>query len=455
MSTRRVRALVLLILGLLLGGAFGLRVNRARADTTLGSYSAIAAAQGIEFTEDEPSAQAHPEGQGDAPYATSLLTNGGVGYGLSSIVWPGAYGGNAGSLVLVAAPSQVGPVARPDAVTDAVKTASPALQYPIRAETHAGTAPDASYAQIPGVTLTSHADGNDVHAIADVQSAQQPGSVTYGNMHADSSSTLNGNSVKALANSTLQNVNIGAGTVKIQSLISTATATTDGSTSSANGATLVKGLTVGGQPAYLDQSGLHIGSSNQPANAAASAAANQVLTNFGMKIYVSQPQTERDGGNITYTAGSVVFQWIPPSNPSKNVFLLTLGGARVSVAAGAGFDAASQASGDTGAGGGAVSSDTGGGDTSVLGSTGSLSGDSTGLSGGGGLATSTGTAGRSGGGGAQAFNGQTIAKTFEGVGPAWLLVALAAAGLLGWGGQRLIADLVDKPPATCPLEVRR
>jgi hypothetical protein len=41
------------------------------------------------------------------------------------------------------------------------------------------------------------------------------------------------------------------------------------------------------------------------------------------------------------------------------------------------------------------------------------------------------------------------------VGPAWLLVALAAAGLLGWGGQRLIADLVDKPPATCPLEVRR
>src|SRR5437588_4260611 len=219
MSTRRVRALVLLILGLLLGGAFGLRVNRARADTTLGSYSAIGAAQGIEFTEDEPSAQAHPEGQGSAPYTTSLLSNGGVGYSLSSIAWPGAYGGNAGSLILVALPSTAGGVPVPDAIKGAVETVSPALQYPIRAESRAGSAPDASFGQVPGVTLTSHADGNDVHAIADVQGAQQPGAVTYGNMHADSSSTLDGNSVKTLANSTLQNVNLGAGTIKIQSLI--------------------------------------------------------------------------------------------------------------------------------------------------------------------------------------------------------------------------------------------
>src|SRR5437660_9637592 len=149
MSTRRVRALVLLFLGLVFAGAFGLRGNRARADSTLGSYSAIGAAQGIEFTEDEPAAQAHPEGQGDAPYTTSMLTNGGVGYGLSTIAWPGAYGGNAGSLILVALPSQIGPVPRPDAVTGAVQTVSPALQYPIKAEARSGSAPDASFGQIP------------------------------------------------------------------------------------------------------------------------------------------------------------------------------------------------------------------------------------------------------------------------------------------------------------------
>jgi hypothetical protein len=451
MRKRRVRALVSMIAGLLLAAGFGIRITGAKADTTLGSYSVIASAPGMEFTEDEPSAQAHPEGQGDVPYTTSLLSSGGLGYALSTVAWPGAYGGNAGGLVLVALPSQIGPVPRPDAVTSAVQTVAPALQYPIRAEARAGSSPDAAYGQIPGVTLTSHADTSDSHAIADVQGAQQPGTATYGNMHSDSSSTVNGNSVKALADSAMQNVEIAGGVIKIKSLISTATATTDGSNSSANGGTVVKGLTVGGQAAYLDQDGLHIGSSSQPANAVASQAANQALAGFGMKVYVSEPMTEHDGaGSITYQASSIVFQWIPPSNPSGNVFLLTLGGARVSVEAGAGFDSGQQPQPDTGGG---VAPDTGGGDTSALGNT-AVSGD-TGVTGGTGLSTTTGTGTRSTGGAAQSIGGVDLAKTFGGVGAGWLLAALVAAGLIGFGSTRLIADLVDRPPATCPLEVRR
>jgi hypothetical protein len=445
-----VRALAYLVVGLLLAAMFGIRVASAKADTSFGSYSAIASAPGIEGTEDEPSAQAHPEGQGDVPFTTSILSNGGVGYGLSTVAWPGAYGGNAGSLILVALPSQAGPVPVPDAVKGAVGTVSPALQYPIRAEARAGSLPDASYGQIPGTTLTAHADTNNVQALADVQGAQQPGAATYGNLHSDSSSTLDGNSVKALANSTVQNINLG-GVMKIQSLISTATATTDGTTPSANGGTIVKGLTVAGLSASLDQDGLHIGSSTQPLNAAASQAANQALDKLGMKVYVSQPLTERQGGNITYQASSVVIQWIPPSNPSQNVFLVTLGGARVSVAAGAGFDVSSQTSPDTGAG--VAPSDTGGGDTSALGST-AVSGD-TGALGSAGLPASAGAGVGSTGAAAQDFGGVDIAKTFGGIGAGFLLAGLVGALLIGFGASRLIADLVDKPPAICPLEVQR
>ena len=448
MSRRRVRAFVLLVAGLLLAVAFGFRVATAKADTPLGSYSAIASAPGIEFTEDEPAAQAHPEGQGSAPYTTSLLGGGGLGYGLSSIAWPGAYGGNAGSLILVAVPSQVGGQPVPDAVNGAIKTVSPALQYPIRAETHTGSVSDASYGQIPGTTLTSHADPSDAHAVADVQGAQQPGAATYGNMHSDSSSTVTGTSVKALANSVLHDVDIAGGVIKIKSLISTATATTDGSTSSATGGTIVQGMTVGGQPAYLDQDGLHIGSANQPANAIASQAANQALAGPGMKVFVSQPQQDRTNGVTTYTAGSVVFQWIPPNNPSGNVFLLTLGGARVSVAAGAGFGEPTQAPSDTG-GAGVAPSDTG--SAGVLGAT-TGSGDTTPLPSSTGGVASTGSVGGQGG---QSLGGRTIAKTFEGIGALWLLVGLAAAGLLAFGSHKLIVDLVDQPRATCPLEVPR
>ena len=57
--------------------------------------------------------------------------------------------------------------------------------------------------------------------------------------------------------------------------------------------------------------------------------------------------------------------------------------------------------------------------------------------------------------GGQSLGGRTIAKTFEGIGALWLLVGLAAAGLLAFGSHKLIVDLVDRPPATCPLEVPR
>src|SRR4029078_4671397 len=147
----------------------------ARADNTLGSYSIIAAAPGFEFTEDEPSAQAHPEGQGAVPYSTSMLTTGDYGHALSAGAWPGAYGGNAGSLILVALPSQAGGVPVPDAVRDGVKTAAPALQYPIRAEARAGSSPDVTYTQSPGTTLTSHADPLNAQAEANVQGADQQG----------------------------------------------------------------------------------------------------------------------------------------------------------------------------------------------------------------------------------------------------------------------------------------
>jgi len=89
----------------------------------------------------------------------------------------------------------------------------------------------------------------------------------------------------------------------------------------------------------------------------------------------------------------------------------------------------------------------------VLGNT---AADTGGLAGGTG-AVSTGTGGGkpSVGQGTGSLGGQTIAKTFEGVGAGWLFVALAAAALLGYGSHRLIGDLVDRPPAACPLEVRR
>src|SRR5207244_2471983 len=123
----------------------------------------------------------------------------------------------------------------------------------------------------------------------------------------------------------------------------------------------------------------------------------QVLSGGGFTVLVSQPLKEVTGPTATYNAGSVLFIWIPPNNPSKNVFTMTVGGARVSVTAGEGFGSATTADTGTGTSETPVASDVSG---AGIGSSVPTSGD---LSvGGGDLGTSvpgtaaTGTNGRTG-----------------------------------------------------------
>src|SRR5881392_2038680 len=90
---------------------------RAADGPKFGSYTVSATAPGFEMYEDEPSANAHPEGGGQVPYSTSALGSGGVGYGLSSVAWPGATEANADKVVLLLFPHDVQGVPIPDAVT--------------------------------------------------------------------------------------------------------------------------------------------------------------------------------------------------------------------------------------------------------------------------------------------------------------------------------------------------
>ena len=446
---RLISSVVMVVAGLALTvGGVVVKLSPARADVVLGSYSFIATAPGFEVTEDEPIAQAHPEGQGAIPYTTSLLTNGNVGYGLSSIAWPGATFANAGAVVGLVFPSQVGGQPTPDAISGVVKGLAPAANYPVRAEARTGSSPDGSFTSIPGVTLAAHADTAKVEGVASVQSAEQPNVARYGNMRSDSVSTLTGSAGQAAATSVITDIDIG-GAVKIKSVTSTATAQTDGAKAQASGGTVVQGLSIGGQAAYVDQDGVHIGQPGQPANDAVNKAANQALAGLGMTIYVSQPQKELQGSSATYNAGALLFRWEPPNNPSKNVFTATFGGSRVSVAAsqGSGFDVLSSSSESP-----ATSGDFGGATTGVppvvpsLDTGGSATPSAPATSGPTASAAPSGTATQP---------TTLVAATFAGISAGWLLLGLAAAALLGVGSWRLMGDLLDRSATPCPLETRR
>jgi hypothetical protein len=302
--------------------------------TSFGSYSLIATAPGFEMTEDQPSANAHPEGGGTVPYSTVLLSNGPIGYALSSVAWPGATEANAGGIVGLLFPTSVGGTPLPDAVTAAVADNAKLANYPVRAEARSGTKVDDRYDSFPGATLTAHADPALAVAEGSMKKAEQPGSASFGSATSSSNAALSESKGEATANSKVTDVDIG-GVIKIKSVISTATGSTDGATATAGGATTVEGMTIADQPAYVDESGVHIGTQGQPANAIASQIANTALKDAGFAFHVAEAQTEQSGAQASYTAGSLFIVWKPPG--SENVFVIALGGARVSVAAKPGF----------------------------------------------------------------------------------------------------------------------
>ncbi|MEY2460714.1 MAG: hypothetical protein QOG30_2544 [Acidimicrobiaceae bacterium] len=423
--------------------------NAAQAQTQsapkFGSYTIAATAPGFEMWEDEPSANAHPEGGGQAPYSTSALTSGGNGYGLSSVAWPGATEANADKVALLLFPSSVDvappgspPVVQepiPDAVRQLAFTAIPLANYPIRAEARTGeNRPDASL-DGQATTLKAHADPVLAQATATMKGADGAAGFSFGNAETVANSVIGDSSAAASADSKITKIDIG-GVIKIDSVTSHAEASSDGVAAGApSGATVVQGMTIAGQPAYVDDQGVHIGEQNQQANVVASQIANQALNAGGFSFFIAQPEQEQSGSTAGYTAGSLIIVWKPPSNPSENVFFIALGGARVSVSAApaSAFNLPSPAPfvpSASGASPAAVTPSRPG-----ISSTPATSASPT---------TPTATPSTS-------IGAKPIAAVVNGI-AGQVMLGLLGTGLMFFGVRRVADDIVDRAPSSCPLE---
>lgn len=315
-----------------LGGAVAVAATGglpAGADNAAGSgffsFSLTATAPGQQFTYDYPSATPHPQAEGEVPESVANLNSSPQGYALATIAWPGPLAGNAGTtsqlLNLGVPPSQANE-----------------LNDPARAEARTGSGPPTvTNNSVPGTSMTATATpaavDSDATTVGLSGPAPQSGS---GNTETHSSVKLTGAAqAVATAHSVVHNVSLAGGLVTISSVTSTATATTDGVKGTASGGTVVSGMKIAGQPAYVDEHGLHVGQSgpSAPVNSIAAAIANQALAGFGMKVAVSQPQTQAQGAHVSYDAGNVVFYWPVPSDSHGDTFTVTFGGASVSVTA--------------------------------------------------------------------------------------------------------------------------
>jgi hypothetical protein len=399
----------------------------APAAAGLGGFSIDARAPGFETTFDEPAAQTHPEGQGTVPQTLAQLKTGPVGFAQAAIAWPGTLLGNLGNTIIAGGGSGF-----PSSQQDNARQ----LNDPVRAESRIGDPkPDNSYTGAPGTTMTSHADGERVQADANVKGMSAP-SGSAGSIVSQSKSTLSGNIGVAQASSSASNIVLGPGNViTIDSVTSTATASTDGTNAKASGNTKVNGMKVAGQPATVDENGVQFGPAKDPINQRLNDLAKQALNKSGFKIVLTKPDGVPQGSAASYNAGSLVIAWEPQPG---TVFSVVLGGATVNVNSSAGFDTLSIPS-----------------DVATL-----LPPASSGAStvGGGARSVATPAAGSTPAA-ASSPTGQpaaTIATEpilfFGGVPVGWIVLGIVGAVLAAFGLRKLSTDVLAEQAAVCNLE---
>jgi hypothetical protein len=361
----RVRrsATVLLVTGVTCLAGAGLPLFSASADgepgSGLGSFSLSANAPTGLVREDLPAYQCSAPKtlagsgacEGVINETVSTLRNGPIGHALSSVVWPGTLGANAGSLLILLGSSGQLPLPIPLPLPVPISIPLPPvpsqatmLNDPIKAENSiSGTEDTVVNSPIPGTTMTATATPTNVAATAIIGANQGAEAASFGTITSRSRTTLTGpKSAEAVAHSEVTNLDI-AGVIHLGAIVSDAKATTDGTKAVASGQTTIVGASIAGVPVTIDQHGVTVQSQNLPLlPSVATAAVNNALKQAGITLSVSTASGTPDGASVNFDAGSLIVGIKQPESlggQSLGGFLtIVLGGAHVSVTSTPGYD---------------------------------------------------------------------------------------------------------------------
>lgn len=320
---------LLLVAGLSLLGAATLTGQSEAAPepgSGLGVFSLAANAPAVQVIENDPSlcfrtAAAENGCEGVVPQAVATLRSGPIGHGLAAVAWPGSLAAGVGSLLITVGGSNV-----PQQAT--------MLNEPVRADAYTNVGqPTVSNDSVPGSTMTATALTDKVSALATVGQTTAAAVVGVGSASSSALVALTGSaSARAISHSEVKDVTV-AGVVHLASVVSDASASTNGVRSSATGRTQATGISVGGIPVTVDDRGVTaLGTTASPA--AEQATINGVLNNAGISMAFGAPTGRPQAGSVSYQAQSLVVVF---TNPTGFTTTVVLGGANVSVAAAPAF----------------------------------------------------------------------------------------------------------------------
>jgi hypothetical protein len=314
----------------------------AGAQTTLLGYNASTLAVGAQFAFNLPNVVPLPNEnliEEDVPFARANVGQGPVVDMLAAPYYPGDIAANLGGLLAeFGAPSQI-----PN-LNDTLLAHS---QYPPSPSTPAhssfGESPTNTTPLLPSIFYAetdANTDGGDatgtvsnlaidplgqssplsqatsgVTKVAGAISGATNSSpstanslVDVGNISSTTSVTLNASSIADTATSVVDAIDI-AGMVDVSDITSTASANSDGTTGTPTSSLHLGKVTVDGQAAYIDNTGVHVSTTSTSSSGITPAqlqqSLNATLAQDGISIQVLNPQLTTNGAAATANAGGL------------------------------------------------------------------------------------------------------------------------------------------------------
>jgi hypothetical protein len=406
--------------------------------------------------------------QASIPYSTSTLGSGGTGSSSTSVFWPGSTGANAGSALQLLGITQI-----PASVEQM-------LNDPEIATAQTGVGNKTVSLSHPGLTMSATATPTHVHSesAAGGSGVQLIGPV-IGNTDATTNISVTGpKKVVVTSTNTIHHVNIDK-MISIDSLTTRLRAVTNGHTSHGTQRTIIGGMSVAGIPVTIDSKGLHVADKGPVATplapvttllgtvlptttitTTAVSAVNTALKAAGISMSLTPASMKSHKGHIKMVSRALVLKLSNTSytgQANSTGTLLVLGAASIDALATPGFPAGSlpPASSPPSSGGGTPAGTT----TTTGGSTGSVGTAGTpGTPAIPGTPATVSTAPAVAGAPSSSAPEKTQLTAASplplpsGLNPAWIVVALAVAGLGAFGLKRLPDKLLSAAGPNCHLE---
>ncbi len=261
-------------------------------------YDMGAKGTAISFTFDSPSlgVPAKPTGELNFAYSEASLQSGPAAYGLGSILWPGQ---------VVAA--------LPPFLADTIEAESggqfefpvdvPA--YPVRAESFYPQGPTDSSLDAGTMHMRSGAKERSAEGVSYLNKFLLPGIASMGSQASFSTLGFDPDGAVSMVEAAANAVSLLDGAVTFDSVVTRATARSDGEKGAVAGTTTIVGAEVGGTPVAIDSNGVHVAGNDTPTTAQQQAL-NQVLNQLGVTMQLSEPVDTVAGAQASRALGGLL-----------------------------------------------------------------------------------------------------------------------------------------------------